>query len=108
MVTENKYRIKMTEMSPDIKALVTTAQHCVRLRVALKFAWTEERAVKTLRLPTAGSMIEACLREAYGRHAGTKGGKVMKAAYLSLQDQEGQNNEQVAEMRKKVYTVVSA
>lgn len=98
----------MTEMSPDIKALVTTAQHCVRLRVALKFAWTAERAVKTLRLPTTRSMVEACLREAYGRRAGTKSGKAMKTAYLSLQDQEGQNNEEVAEMRKKVYTVVSA
>ena len=103
------HRIKLSELPADIKALVTAAQNCVRLTIALKTAWTKEPAVKSTRLPTSDSMIETSLREAYRKR--TKAGKgdaSLKAAYLSLQDQKGHDNEERAEMRKKVYTVVSA
>lgn len=103
------HRIKLSELPADVKALVTAAQNCVRMRIALKSAWTKEPAVKSTRLPTSDSMIETSLREAYRKRTKTgKGDASLKAAYLSLQDQKGHDNEERAEMRKKVYTVVSA
>ncbi|EPS93347.1 hypothetical protein FOMPIDRAFT_1056052 [Fomitopsis schrenkii] len=77
------------------------------MRIAAKSAWTKEPAVKSTCLPTSDSMIETSLCEVYQKRTKTgKGDASLKAVYLSLQDQKGHDNEERAEMRKKVYTVV--
>lgn len=103
-------RVKVADLKPDVKSLVSAAQNRLRLRVALKFAWTKEATVTSTRLPNADSMIAASLREAYQRRAGdSRDGPdpMLKAAYESLQDQEGEDNTEKDLMRKSIYLVVS-
>lgn len=98
-------RTKMSELPAGLKSLVSAAQNCVRLRVALKFSWTKEGTVTSNRLPTSDEMITACLQEAYRRlkaNAGIDEG--VKAAYKQLNDETGEDS---SELRKKVFTVVS-
>lgn len=101
---EGHGRPKVSELPPNIKALVYAAQNSLRLRIALKHGWSTDSVVSSGLLPTADEMISASLRDA------CTGSRTLSSTYLMLHDQTGRGSNSNAHesLTKKVYTLVNA
>ncbi|KAH9923571.1 uncharacterized protein B0H18DRAFT_1120415 [Fomitopsis serialis] len=103
-------RVKVADLPAKVKLLVSAAQNCLRLQIALKSAWTKETSIPTKRLLNSEKLIGASIREACKRSG--KSGKPnadLKTAIKLLRAKKGLNAEEKAKraaMRAKVYTVV--
>lgn len=105
---DNSGRIKIGDLPKNIRALVSSAQNHLRLRVALKTAWSKETTVPSSRLPASDDMIAASLREAVTNSRGKPNGAAIKAVFQLLQDKGKADDTERDILRKKAYNVVSA
>ncbi|EPT05426.1 hypothetical protein FOMPIDRAFT_95343 [Fomitopsis schrenkii] len=103
---DNSGRIKIGDLPKNIRALVSSAQNHLRLRVALKTAWSKETTVPSSRLPASDNMIAASLREAVTNSRGKPNGAAIKAAFQLLQDKGKADDTERNILRKKAYNVV--
>lgn len=90
----------------NVKALVASAQNRLRLRIALKNGWCKEATIPSARLPTSDDMIAASLRDAVRDSKDKANGAAVKKAFQLLQDKKGEDDEESAVLRKKVYSLV--
>ncbi|KAH9910261.1 uncharacterized protein B0H18DRAFT_1130471 [Fomitopsis serialis] len=107
----------------SVKSLVSAAQNCLHLHIALKAAWTKETSITSNRLPSSDKMIGACIRKAHlGHGKSNKHNADLKKAFQMLQGLKAKKDgdlkarkaevrkemtdEEREAMRKKVYTVV--
>ncbi|KAH9914147.1 uncharacterized protein B0H18DRAFT_141827 [Fomitopsis serialis] len=112
-----KQRAKMTDLPTDVRALVSASQNCLRLRIALKSAWTSETSVPSDRLPERNTLVEASLNDAHemrdkeGRRIrALKAGFQMLAPPKKKSDRKETKEEKTErkELQKRVSTIVWA
>ncbi|KAH9914861.1 uncharacterized protein B0H18DRAFT_959597 [Fomitopsis serialis] len=118
--TGNK-RAKITDLPINLRALVTTSQNCLRLRIALNTAWTAEHSIQSSRLPSRNQIIYDSVHDAYemrdkhGRHI-----KALRSGFAMIkkrdrkdkthkdEKEEVEEEAKRAELQKAVYDVVWA
>ncbi|KAH9936211.1 uncharacterized protein B0H18DRAFT_1113639 [Fomitopsis serialis] len=97
-------RVKAADLPIDIRPLVTAAQNFLRLRLALKNAWTSDSSVASSRLLDNMQLVVTALKEARDmRDKDGKRVKSMRVAYNEVQDKKGHEGDT---LRKNVQTVV--
>ncbi|KAH9910245.1 uncharacterized protein B0H18DRAFT_1130475 [Fomitopsis serialis] len=121
-------RAKVTDLPIDVRALVTAAQNCLRLRISLKTAWTSESSVVSGRLLKRDALIRYSVEDA--RDMRDKDGKRIKALKRAFQlispkskskdekperektekerEEEEKAEQERLELQQNVYTVVWA
>ncbi|KAH9913044.1 uncharacterized protein B0H18DRAFT_1126621 [Fomitopsis serialis] len=113
---ETSRRVKVADLPNSVKSLVSAAQNCLCLRIALNSAWTQEASVTSQRLPTSFKLVKDSLDDTLtGRGKNDQPNAAMEEALQLLQDdrkkvrlskKEREEREAMEAMRKKVYTVV--
>ncbi|KAH9933850.1 coatomer WD associated region-domain-containing protein [Fomitopsis serialis] len=97
-------RVKAADLPIDIRPLVTAAQNFLRLRLALKNAWTSDSSVASSRLLDNMQLVVTALKEARDmRDKDGKRVKSMRVTYNEVQDKKGHEGDT---LRKNVQTVV--
>lgn len=105
---ESTGRVKVGNLPKEVRALVSAAQNRLRLRIALKTAWTKETSVPSARLPTSDGMIAASIRDTVRDSKGKPRGSAIKQASKLLKDQQGVDNTATETLRRNVYSAVRA
>ncbi|KAH9915373.1 uncharacterized protein B0H18DRAFT_1124959 [Fomitopsis serialis] len=92
-------RAKITNLPIAVRPLVTASQNCLRLRIALKTAWTAESSVKSGRLPKRDALIHDSLQDAH--EIRDKDGKRIKALKTAFRLINGPKDEEKKSAKKR-------
>ncbi|KAH9911259.1 uncharacterized protein B0H18DRAFT_1128971 [Fomitopsis serialis] len=82
---DSRSRAKVTDLPVKVRTLVSAAQNCLRLRIALNSAWTKEASVASIRLPKRDVLISDSVRNAYDRRGTGEHAADIKAAFRLLE-----------------------
>ncbi|KAH9910183.1 uncharacterized protein B0H18DRAFT_1130545 [Fomitopsis serialis] len=99
-----RVRVKASNLPINVRPIVGAAQNFLRLRLALKTAWTGYKALASSRLPDNMQLVADALKDARDmRDKDGKRVKSMRIAYDDLQNDQGTEGDT---KRSNVHTVV--
>ncbi|KAH9913170.1 uncharacterized protein B0H18DRAFT_1126528 [Fomitopsis serialis] len=85
---DSSSRARVADLPAKVRTLVSAAQNCLRLRIALNSAWTKEASVASKRLPRRDILIRDSVRDAYDRRGTGNHAADIKAAFWLLADKK--------------------
>ncbi|KAH9832347.1 uncharacterized protein C8Q71DRAFT_861235 [Rhodofomes roseus] len=94
-------RLRVSDLPTWLVPLFHAAQDALRLRTALKSAWTKEPSVVSKRLPSVDDLIKASVQDAY-----EKGDKKVRDSWRMLQDRKGKDNSQRERHRQDMHKLI--